>query len=205
MGASVYTGSPQHVTLYPIGPGAPRIIFLPELEHIVNESAYFLPGGKQIVVDGNLPGQADREFLVNLTDSKPKAQPMTRENEFVDHPSPDGKYAIESLGNGLGLFPLDGGKLKPIPLPPLTSGRYDVVSWSADGKALYVYREGELPMTVYRAEIATGKLTAVQTLTPADRAGVTAITCVTTTTDASEFAYSYYQVLSSLYVITGLH
>jgi hypothetical protein len=39
---------------------------------------------------------------------------------------------------------------------------------------------------------------------PADRAGVVSLSNVVITPDISEFAYSYQQVLSSLYVITGL-
>lgn len=201
---SVFTGFPQHVSLFPVGPGEARQIVLPELQHIVNGSAYFLPDGRRIVLQGNLPGQADRDFLVDLAESKPRAQPITPENEYLAFPSPDGKYQVGRLGKMLALFPLDGGAAKPIPLPQPESGYYDWVGWTADSKALYVYLDGALPMRIYRAEIATGNMTLLRDLMPADRAGVVRISSIATTPDASEFVYSYRQVLSSLYVITGL-
>jgi hypothetical protein len=45
----------------------------------------------------------------------------------------------------------------------------------------------------------------VRELVPADPGGVVSIGPVITNVDASEFAYSYYQALSTLYVISGLN
>ena len=59
-------------------------------------------------------------------------------------------------------------------------------------------------MKVERLDVATGKMTLVRELVPADRAGVVSIAPVVTNTNASEFAYSYYQTVSVLYEISGL-
>jgi hypothetical protein len=45
----------------------------------------------------------------------------------------------------------------------------------------------------------------VRELVPADLDGVVSIAPVITNVDASEFVYSYYQTLSTLYVISGLN
>ncbi len=99
------------------------------------------------------------------------------------------------------LFPVDGGSLRPV---PGLDDSYILAQWSADSKGLYVYRAGEVPMKIERVDIASGKMSFVRELVPADRAGVVSIAPVVTNQNASEFAYSYYQTLSVLYVISGL-
>lgn len=81
---------------------------------------------------------------------------------------------------------------------------YSVCQWSGDSKAIYVYRVGDVPLRVYRSEVPSGKVTAVRDLIPADPAGVVSISPVVTNHDGTAFAYSYYQTLSVLYVISGL-
>ena len=60
-------------------------------------------------------------------------------------------------------------------------------------------------MKIRRLDIATGKMKAVRELVPADLGGVVSIGPVITNVNASEFAYSYYQTLSVLYVISGVN
>jgi serine/threonine protein kinase/Tol biopolymer transport system component len=196
---SVFTGLPQHISLYPIGPGEARQIFVPELEHLENGSARFLPDGKRILVNGNAPGHPARTFAVELSGGKPQA--ITPEGVVAGLPSPDGRYLVgREAGPDLILFPIDEGNPISVRFPPSEWP----FQWSADSRAFYVYRLGEIPMKIQRFEIATGKLTELRQLNPTDRAGVVRISPVVATPDASEFAYSYYQTLSVLYVISGL-
>ena len=81
---------------------------------------------------------------------------------------------------------------------------YSVAQWSSDSKALYVYRLGDVPLKVYRCEIRSGKRTPIRELIPPDAAGVVSVAPVVSNLDGSAFAYSYYQTLSVLYVISGL-
>lgn len=197
---AIFTGTPQHISLLPVGPGEAREIAVPQLEHIENGSAHFLPDGKHITVNGNQPGQASRTFLMDLSGSAPK--PVTPEGAFATMPSPDGKYLAGSdTDRHMTLFPVSGGRVVRL---PATDPPYGLVGWSSDSKYVYVYREGEVPLPVYRLDIATGRMEMIQQLTPADRAGVVSISPVVSTHDASEFVYSYYQTLSVLYVVTGL-
>jgi len=199
---SVFTGTPQHISLLPVGPGQPRQIFLPQLEHLENGAAHFLPDGKRIVVNGNFPGRPGRSFLVDLAGGNP--EPVTPEGVRASLPSPDGKYLVGvTPDHALTLFPVDGGVPIAIPLT-IKKPSYDVAQWSADAKALYVYQAGVPPLKIYRLEIATGKTTLLRELTPTDRAGVIRLGTVVADAKASEFAYSYLQALSVLYVISGL-
>ena len=70
---------------------------------------------------------------------------------------------------------------------------------------MYVYRTGDVPVKIQRLDIATGKMKLVRELVPADRGGVVSIGPVITNVNASEFAYSYYQTLSVLYIISGVN
>jgi eukaryotic-like serine/threonine-protein kinase len=139
-----------------------------------------------------------RTFLVDLADGKPK--PITPEAIVAAMPSPDGKYVAGRTAEHELVFPLDGGEPVSINFPR----GFETARWSEDGKAFYIYRLAEIPMKIYRFEIATGKMTPIRELTPIDRAGVVRIAPVVTNSRASEFAYSYYQTLSVLYVVSGL-
>ena len=89
-------------------------------------------------------------------------------------------------------------------IPDVEPG-YVLAHWSADSKALYVYRTGELPLKIQRLDIATGKTKPVRELVPPDLGGVVSIAPVITNVDASAFAYTYYQTFSVLYVVSGLN
>ncbi len=197
---SVSTDAPQHVTLLPIGPGQPRTLTVPGLEHIQNGAARFLPDGKRITVNGNEPGHLPRCYLVDLDGGTPKA--ITPERVVGGRVSPDGRYIYAlTPGTEVVLYPMDGGPPKSIPGLQAT---FLAAQWSADSSALYGYVAGELPARVYRVEIATGKKTLVQALSPVVPAGVVSVAPVIVSQDGTRFAYSYSQVMSVLYEIKGL-
>jgi eukaryotic-like serine/threonine-protein kinase len=191
---------PAQITLLPVGPGQPRQIILPGLER-VQIGTHFLPDGKRIVINGNEPGHPGRSYIVAVDGGKP--EPITPEGVYAALPSPDGKYVVgANADNQLSLFPLDGGPARPI---PNVDPAYLLAQWSADSKALYVFRQGEVPLKIERLDVATGKTQPVRQLVPMDLGGVVSIGPVITNVNASEFAYSYYQTLSVLYVISGLN
>ena len=199
---SIFTGIPQHISLYPVGAGPARQITLPELDHLENGSAHFLPDGQHVVINGNAPGHSVRSYVVDVTAGK-LGRAVTPEGVLGGAPSLDGKYIVASGPNRtLTLFPIEGGSPIPLPAP---SPPYNFCQWLADGKSVAIVRSGELPLKVYRMELATGKTTLMRELNPSDRAGVVSIAPVVATHDASEFAFSYDQTLSVMYVISGLN
>jgi eukaryotic-like serine/threonine-protein kinase len=196
---SVLGTGPAQLVLLPVGPGESRRIPLPGLERL-QSGAHFLADGKHIVANGNQPGHPGRTYLVDLAGGPPK--PVTPEGVYATLPSPDGKFLAGGTADKLELFPLDGGP--PRTIPAVEPG-YRVAHWSADSKALYVFQPGEVPVKIQRLDIATGKMKPIRELGPADLGGVVSIGPVVTNQDASEFAYSYYQTLSVLYVISGVN
>jgi serine/threonine protein kinase/Tol biopolymer transport system component len=203
---AVVPGKPGHISLLPVGPGQAREISVPGLDHLDEGFARYMPDGQHIVLDGTEPGHSIRTYLVDLSGSQPP-RPLTPEATVAGMPSPDGKYVA---GTGvpqpdghrkLTLFPIDGGNRIEM---PVTDPPYVVMQWAADSKVLYGYRPGEVPLTVYRMDIPSGKMSPMRELVPADRGGVVTIGPVVADPGGSEFAYSYYQILSVTYVITGL-
>jgi hypothetical protein len=99
------------------------------------------------------------------------------------------------------LFPFEGGEPREI------AGLADedrIAGWTADPKALFVYRTGELPARVMRLNYETGKREFVREVAPADRAGVGASYGIRMTPDGKTYAYSPTQMLHELHLVEGL-
>jgi hypothetical protein len=194
---AIIVGSPGRITLYPIGPGAPRAVPVTGLERINNGSSRFLADGKRITINGNEPGHGVRCYLVNLDGGKPT--PITPEGITGSIVSPDGQFILTN--DPVALYPLDGGA--PRSIPNLQPG-FTALRWAEDKSSVYGYRQGQIPTTVYKVDLLSGKQTIVRELQPETTTGLVFIAPVVVNRDGSRFAFSYYHVLSGLYVISGL-
>jgi Tol biopolymer transport system component/tRNA A-37 threonylcarbamoyl transferase component Bud32 len=197
---SILVGSPGRVTLYPIGAGQPHTIPITGLERIHNGSSHFLADGKRITINGNEPGHGVRCYLVDLDTGKLTA--ITPEGITGGLVSPDGQSIVANNGLTAAVYPIAGGA--PHPIPGLEPG-FIPIQWSEDISAIYGYRPGQVPTGVYKVNLVTGEKTLVQDLQPQTAVGIVYIAPVVVSRDASRFVYSYYQVFSVLYVISGLH
>jgi len=203
---SVFIGSPEHVSLFPVGPGQTRELSFPQFDHLENGTARFMPDGKHFLIDAKEPNHSLRTYLIDIAGVQPP-RPITPESTAAILPSPDGKYAAgtgvpqASGPRKLTLFPIDGGSR--IELTP-TDPPWGVMQWSADSRSLFLYKSAEIPITIYRFEIASGKLTPVREVKPANRSGVVSVGPVVCDMQAAGCTYSYFETLSDMYVITGL-
>ncbi len=197
---SVLSGNPGKVILVPIGAGQPRTVPTPGLEQIHGAFAHFLGDGKHITLNASEAGHGMRCYLVDLNGGKPI--PITPEGITGALVSPDGKYVLRANDVGVDeIYPIAGGVGRPI--PNLEPG-FVPVKWSEDDSSVYGSRPGPVPTRVYKVKLATGERTLVEELEPATAAGAVSIAPVVVSSDGSRFAYSYYQVLSELYLISGL-
>jgi hypothetical protein len=172
---------------------------VPGLERIHSGSSHFLADGKRITINGNEPGHGVRCYLVDLADGK--LTPLTPEGVTGGLVSPDGQTILAHNGPVVAVYPIAGGAPHPIPgLDP----DFLPVQWSEDNSAIYGYLSSEIPLQVYKLNLRTGEKTLVQKLQPETTAGLVSISPVVATRDGSRFAYSYYQVFSVLYLISGL-
>jgi Tol biopolymer transport system component len=115
--------------------------------------------------------------------------------------SSDGKFvaAVGPDQNGY-LYPVDGGD--PRPIRGFAQGDTPV-SWSPDGRSLFVYRAGELPARVSRLDLATGQKQLWREIMPTDSAGITDIGPILITPDTKSYVYEYGRTLSDLYLVEG--
>ena len=198
LGVTGWTTERPTMSLFPTGPGQARAL---PTKDVRVQFADWMPDGKRILFEAKEPGRGVRIYMMEVESGKYRA--LTPEGYRLQQHgiSPDGRAAV-LLGpdRKLVLYPIDGGE--PTRLELQSTERPSM--WSADGKALYYIRVGELPAKLYRMDIASGKTEVVKTVMPADAAGVSNIGRVCLTPDLSSYAYSFTRVLSDLYVVDGL-
>jgi Tol biopolymer transport system component len=195
--AILHSASDPQLAAYPTGAGEPRVF---SKEGVAVFSGSFLPDGKQILLTGSEPGHGPRLYLRDFAGGKPRA--LTPEGYVgAGIVAPDGKWTVvRAPDRKRYLYPLSGGE------PTLIPGLDDedaVDQRSADGRFLYVHRNGEAPATAYRLEIATGHKEAWRTLMPADAAGVSTLG-PGPTPDGSAYIYGYVRTLSDLFLVEGV-
>jgi Tol biopolymer transport system component len=162
----------------------------------------YLPDGKQLLASGIEAGHGARDYLIDLSNGN--ARPITPEGVSGINLSPDG-HSVAVLGpdGKWGIWPLDGSGLRPI--PGLDSKNY-VTGWAPDGASLYVLssHQRDRTATVYRLNIATGKMGLWKTFGAGMAVGVTGVGGPRLSSDGSAYAYVYSQALSEAYVVKGL-
>jgi eukaryotic-like serine/threonine-protein kinase len=197
---SILPGNPGKVTLVPTGAGQPRTIATPGLEEIHSGAGHFLADGRRITLNASEHGHGVRCYLLDLDGGKPI--PITPEGITGGIVSPDGKYVLRADDAGLlAAYPIPEGA--PRPIPNLEAG-FTPVQWTDDNSSVFVYHRGPVPTSVYKVNVTTGQKTLIQEVQPETTTGVVSITPIVVTRDGSRFAYSYYQVFSELFVISGL-
>jgi hypothetical protein len=116
--------------------------------------------------------------------------------------SPDGKQvALIGADQKPALLTVDSGEMRPI--PGLDVGEAPI-AWTSDGRSLFVYKLGEVPATVSRLDLATGRKQLWKRLVPPDVSGVTDISSVLITPDGNNYVYEYGRTLSDLYRVNDL-
>jgi serine/threonine protein kinase/Tol biopolymer transport system component len=192
-------GSPSQFRLLPTKAGEPRALTNDAINH--NWARWF-PDGKRILFSGNEPGHGMRLYVQDLTAGKPKAITPEGVHATAFFPSPDGDSVV-AIGpdQQCYLYSVSGGESRQI--IGLESGEQPI-SWSQDGRSLYVYRPGELPAKVFRFDLTTRQRTLWKELMPSDPAGVETIGPILLTADGKRCVYGYHRTLSDLYLVEGL-
>jgi dipeptidyl aminopeptidase/acylaminoacyl peptidase len=164
--------------------------------------AHWFPDGKRILVAANEPGKGVRFYVDDVASKQIHAISPEGVNATSFFVSPDSEW-VAGIGpdqHGY-LYPVNGGE--PRPVKGLNPGELPI-TWSADGRALYVYQPGELPARVNRLDLQTGQRTLWKQLMPSDPAGVETIGPILMTPDASTCVFGYHRMLSDLYLVEGL-
>jgi Tol biopolymer transport system component len=194
-------GSPARLTLLPTGPGDPQPLASGNLNHI---GAAWLPDGKGFVFAGIAPGENLRYYVQPVQGGAP--QPITGADIHYERRSPlvvspDGRYvaAVENDGRVL-TYPTAPGQSHVV--PNLAPG-FTPLQWCPDDR-LVLHRYDQPPPQLWKVDIKTGKLALWKELTPPNQEGLLDLTPIRVSPDCQSYTYSPLNVLSQVYLTTGL-
>jgi serine/threonine protein kinase/Tol biopolymer transport system component len=191
--------SPSQLRLLATGAGEARDLTKDNVNHTW---ARWFPDGKRVLYSGNEPGQGVRLYVLEVASGKSQAVTPEGVDGNAFYVSPDSQW-IASIGpdrKGY-LYPVGGGE--PRLIPGLNAGEQPI-TWSTDGRSLYIYQPGELPASVNRLDIQSGQRTLWKQLLPSDPAGVETIGPILMTPDAQTCIFGYHRMLADLYLVEGL-
>jgi Tol biopolymer transport system component len=191
--------------IVPIGPGEPRALrwiptFRPDFRP-PNERLRWWPDSKALAVAGQMEGRAPRTYLIDVATGE--YRPVTPEGIAGTLVSPDAKSLVVNAQGALRLFRMHDASTAAIKgLAPDDQ----IVGWSADSGALFVTRAlSPRQRELARLELATARRAVIATFGPTDAAGVRFVAVPAVSADGQVFAYRYDQILSDLFIATGLN
>ena len=195
--AALDNASPQQLELLPTGTGQRRQITHDSLEHI---EVGWVPDGKAVVFTASEANRPARSYWMNVEDGKIRA--LTPEGTEGTLASPDGRYLLATdPQRKRWLYALDSGK--PQPVVAAIKDADAVLDWEADSHSLLVADRG-LPVKVARVYLDSTRREELRRFAPSDAARVVVVGGVAFSADRKSYAYSYYRILSDLYVVDGL-
>ena len=190
---------PVQFILLPTGPGESKPITHDQTNRIW---ARWFPDGKRVLFGGDEPGKGVRLYIQDLNAGTVKAITPEGVNGSLIALAPDGKQiAFVGADQKPVMLNVDSGEIRPI--PGLQAGEAPI-AWTSDGRSLFVYHLGEVPATVNKLDLATGRKQIWKKLVPPDVSGVTDISSILITPDGRNYVYEYGRTLSDLYLVNDL-
>jgi serine/threonine protein kinase len=195
---SAPSGPGRKFSRVPSGAGEPIPVSIPGMTVF---GGGFAVDGRRLIFGGLVPGHGVRAYVAGL-DGK---SPFAFTPEGVNGPaasSPDGKrFVLVGPAGKPMICAFDGKEAREL---PATENGDRPIQWSADGRSVYLQRQGELPARIYRYDLDSHARTLWKEIMPSDRAGVIAISDIHMTPDATAYAYSCARITSSdLYLVEG--
>ncbi len=191
--------APTQLVLLPTKAGEPKPFPQSNVNHV---DGRWLHDGQSFIFSGNEPGHGARLYVHR--NNAASLAPISPEgaNALAYSISPDDRLvaAVGPDQNGY-MYPLDGGE--PRPIHGFRTGELPI-SWSSDGRFIYVYGTAEMPAVVVKIDVTSGQRSEWKKLRPADPAGVEFIGPILLTPDAKTYVYGYRRQLTDLYLVTGL-
>jgi Tol biopolymer transport system component len=198
--ALAHTFAPVQLIVYPMGAG--ETVRLKRGVIAEYQTALWFPDGKSVLVVGNAAGQPTRAYRQTIPDGEP--MPILADGVWPAAIAPDGQTILGVAGDGTwNWYPVDGGASKPALGVSAQDNPTGVNGWSDDGRSFFIRTGNEIPATLDRVDVATGRRTTLRQIGPPDRAGVFTLSVTTVTHDGAQYAYRYQKRLSTMFVVTG--
>lgn len=197
--------------LVPIGPGEPRD--LPGAGFKVIGNVRYFADGQRIafsaVGDDNKPRLYVQSVTAKRDELDANDEPMLVSETplyLVAPPSPNGEWLVAMTREKKPLLiDPDTGEAKE--LPGLLLGDHPI-QWTADGKALWVSRNGKPMMSIstqlLRYDLATGKVTPNGFIEPPDLVGMSPVKQGIVAPDGEQYVYTVHQELDELFLLEGV-
>ena len=197
-------GSPAPLTLLPAGPGDPSPLAADNIDHV---GAAWLPDGTGFVFAGTSPGENLRYFVQARQGGKP--QPITGADVQYERRSPvvvspNGR-SVAALGNDgrVRLYSTDPAVPGESSVVPGLATGFTPLQWCPDHR-LVLHRYDQGPPQLWKVDIRTGDLAPWKEVTPPNPVGLLDLTPIRVSPDCQSYAYSPLNVLSQVYLVTGL-
>jgi serine/threonine protein kinase len=195
-------GDPSHLVLVPTGAGAPRDLPSdPKLEIAPGTSARWSLDGRRLFASLRPVGRGDRSFQIYVREGDRPWRAVTPEGpEDAFVVSPEGRMvATRDASGSIALFPVGAGA------PQRLEGEHGyLIHWSGDGRELFLAGPEELPVRIYRRDLATGRVEPWRQIAPADPSGVFTIAGIFLASNSQAYVYHYYRSSNELYLAQGL-
>jgi serine/threonine protein kinase/Tol biopolymer transport system component len=198
---ALQAGPPSKLVLLPTGPGEEKA--LPPSGLVEYYSAAWFPDGKRILFVAAGSDRQPRSYVQYVGAGEARA--ITDEAVQATLISPDGKLlaAIGAEGD-YQLRPVAGGEPRPIrgALPG-----DELIQWSSDGRFLFMRGLSDSVIEFFRVDLSTGRREPWKKIEAADPVGLIGFqpASVHMTPDGRSFIYTYWKVLTELYLVDSLN
>jgi WD40 repeat protein len=193
-------GTPPRLVLLPTGPGEEKP--LPSSGLVEYYSAAWFPDGRRILLVAAGSDLQPRCYIQDVDGGAARAiDDETVQSALV---SPDGKLLAVGADGDFQLRPPDGGEPRPIRGPLLGD---ELIQWSSDGRFLFLRRPNDSAIEFFRLDLSTGRIEPWKSIGAADPVGLIGFqpASVHLTPDGRSFVYTYWKVLTELYLVDGLN
>ncbi len=191
--AAITNDSPPQIQILPIGAGQSRRLTNDGLQHT---QVAWIPDGTGLIFIASESNHPPHSYWMDLSG---RARVITPEGIIGLVTTPDSKYLLASDPAGKwSLYSLAAGG-GPQPLRANLVNRDVVVRFESDGKNLLVAQR-DCP----KGSFASMSDRIAAQFIPSDPAGVQEVRGVRLSADGKSYVYSYYRILSDLWVVDGL-
>lgn len=189
---------PEGLMLLRTGAGEAIPLLTGQLEKF--GKAGWFPDGERIIFEGSEIGKERRSFVQNLNDGV--ITPITPEGVYGTLLSPDGQLLLVNDRRGDNrLISLGGGEMSSI---KGLEDKEEIIRWDSTGSSLYVYDPLQLPIKIYRLQLADGHRELIREIQPSNTTGVFGNIYLYVTPDANIILYGLRRYLIDLYLVDGL-